>query len=678
MPTGSRRPANVPVQFVTAGAHRVAVLTLDNPPVNALSFSYCAELLASLAEIDADAECSAVIVTGANGTFSAGADVNDFQAPPPPGFVSVRDVVAAFHRSQRVTVAAIDGTTLGGGLELSLACDYRIASERSSFALPEVRLGLLPGAGGTQRLPRLIGARPALDFALRGRTLDAKRCLELGIVDRVVEADPVAAAIASIDRNEIEKRRVAGMAVVLGADLPAQALPFVVASAHKMLPSEERGGRAAHAIVDAVAAAVELPFDEGIARESRLFEQLAESDESKALRHLFFAERRLADVDGVPGVMPRTLQRIGVLGAGTMGTGIALAFAQAGYTVAVVDPDDAAIERARRTVMENLAYQVRKGRLDQRRAWDMGRSIAFGPDVTTLAQSDLVVEAIVERLDAKVAAFRALAAVLPSDAILATNTSTLNVDALAGSVEHPERVVGLHFFVPANIMPLLEIVRGARTSAQTIATAFDVAKRMRKKGVVSGNAFGFIGNRMIFDYVNEAVALAESGAGVARIDRVMTDFGFAMGPFAMSDLSGLDVARYIADSGHLPAGRRGILDLLVDSKRLGQKASAGYYRYDPQIGNGRTPIEDPQVDALFAQQAARDGVVRVDVIDDDIRERLLSALVDRGKQLLHDGVALRAGDIDIAYVYGYGFPPYRGGPMWNAGIVDAAPGAARG
>ncbi|HEY1429930.1 MAG TPA: enoyl-CoA hydratase-related protein, partial [Candidatus Tumulicola sp.] len=327
MPIVRRGPANLPVRFETAGAHRVAVLTIDNPPVNALSFAYCAELLASLEAIDADGGCSAIVVTGANDTFSAGADVNDFQAPPPDGFVSVRDVVAAFDRSRCITVAAIDGTTLGGGLELALACDYRIATERSKFALPEVRLGLLPGAGGTQRLPRLIGARPALEFALRGRTHDAKRCRELGIVDRIVEADPVAAALELLGRDEIVKRRVAAMAVSLGADLPAQALPFVIASAHKMLPPEERGGRAAHAIVDAVAASVELPFDEGIARESRLFEQLAVSDDSKALRHLFFAERRLTDVEGVASLPPVALQNVGVLGAGTMGSGIALAFA---------------------------------------------------------------------------------------------------------------------------------------------------------------------------------------------------------------------------------------------------------------------------------------------------------------------------------------------------------------
>jgi 3-hydroxyacyl-CoA dehydrogenase len=668
----------LPVSYTTAGARRVAVLTIDNPPVNALSFAYSATLLEELASIQRDGECSAVVVTGANGTFSAGADVNDFQTPPPAGFVSVRDVVAALDATERMVIAAIDGAALGGGLELALACDARVATTRSTFALPEVRLGLLPGAGGTQRLPRLIGAQQALEFTLRGRTHDAKRCLELGIIDRIVDADPVAAALELVERGEVRKRRVGGLAAALGVDLPAQALPFVVASAHKLLPPELRGGRAAHAIVDAVAASVELPFDEGLAREARLFEELANSSESAALRHIFFAERRLTDVDGIAGVVPKQLQRIGVLGAGTMGSGIALAFAQAGYTVTVVDPEDSAIERARRTVMETLAYQVRKGRLEQRAAWQMGRSITFANDMPSLSRCDLVVEAIVERLDAKLQAFRELDGVVSADTLLATNTSTLDVDELAAVVRRPERFVGMHFFVPANVMPLLEIVRGARTSPETIATAFDVAKRLRKKGVLSANAFGFIGNRMVFDYLSEAASLAERGATVERIDRAMTDFGFAMGPFAMSDLSGLDVAWHIAQSGRLPAKPAEVLQQLVEAGRLGQKSLAGYYRYDPQIGHGRAPLEDPYVDELFAQEAQRAGIMRTDMSDDEIRTRLVSALARRGSALLEAGVALRAGDIDITYVYGYGFPPYRGGPMWYGGVTAAGSETAGG
>ncbi len=654
------------VRFVDAGARRVAVLTLDRPPVNAMSFAYSAEIVEALATVERDEACSALIVCGAGGTFSAGADVGDFAAPPVGRPVSVRDVVAAVDRSTRVTIAAIDGACLGGGLELALACDVRIATERSTFALPEVRLGLLPGAGGTQRLPRAIGPQAALEFALRGRTHDARRCLELGIVDRVVEDNAVDLALESLVNGEVHKRRLAEIIASLGPSFPAQALPFVVATAHKALPPEDRGGRAAHAIVDAVAAAVTMPFDEGLAHEARLFEELAASSESAALLHLFFAERRLTDVPGLDAATARPLQRAGVLGAGTMGSGIALALAQAGYSVTVVDPDDGAVERARRTVMETLAYRVRKGNLAQKDAWEMGRSIAFADDVEALRTSDLVIEAIVEKLDTKLEAFRKLDAIVAPDAILATNTSTLDIDELASAVSGPERFVGLHFFVPANIMPLLEIVRGERTSATTLATAFALAKRLRKKAVVSGNAFGFIGNRMIFDYVREAIGLAEEGAGVARIDRVMTEFGFAMGPFAMSDLSGIDVAWHIANTGRLGADRSGIVGHLVTLGRLGQKTSAGYYRYDAGVGHGRTPIEDPAVEASFAEEAQRAGVVRRTVTDEEIRERLLRALIDRGQKLLEDGVALRAGDIDIVYVYGYGFPPYRGGPMWYA------------
>jgi len=642
----------------------VRVITLDNPPVNALSFAYCARLFETIEAAHADDEVEAVVFTGANGLFSAGADVNDFNAELAPNAVTIRDVIAAVESSVKVHVAAIDGNCLGGGLELSLACDYRVATARAKLGLPEIRLGLLPGAGGTQRLPRLIGARAALEFMLKGSSISAERARELGIVDEIASDDVVARA-GEVARGP--KRRISERQAIIAKDVPLQAAPFVVAQAHKMVPPEENGCFAAHKLIDAVAASVELPFSFGIARETRLFDELVRSKPSLALRHLFFAERELDKVPGLPPAHALAIASAGVVGAGTMGTGIAIAFAQAGIPVVVIDNNDEAVEKARQTVMGMFMYQVQKGRLTQEEAWQRAQSITFSDDWNQLAGVDLIVEAVFENLEVKAEVFRRLDSVAKPDAILATNTSTLDIDKLAGETKRPDRVVGLHFFVPANIMPLLEIVRGFKTSPQVIATAFKLGKTLRKKAVLSGNAFGFIGNRMIFDYLREANAIAEEGVTPWRIDSVMKKFGFPMGPFAMSDLSGLDIGWHVQrERGDEALGRTNVLERLVEMKRLGQKTMAGYFNYDKSIGKGREPIEDPQVEQLFAEAARQAGIVPREIDDDEIRNRLLFALVNRGTKLLEEGVALRPGDIDIVYVYGYGFPPHRGGPMWYA------------
>ncbi|HEY1868635.1 MAG TPA: 3-hydroxyacyl-CoA dehydrogenase NAD-binding domain-containing protein, partial [Candidatus Cybelea sp.] len=536
----------------SARGDETRVITLDNPPVNALSFAYCAKLLAEIHAAHSDDSVGAIVITGSHGLFSAGADVNDFQGEMPPNAVTIRDVIAAIEASIKVHVAAIEGNCLGGGLELSLACDSRVATENAKLGLPEIRLGLLPGAGGTQRLPRLIGARAALEFMLKGSSVPAERALELGIIDEIVPSDLIerAKALAKGPKRRISERRA-----IIAKDLPMQAAPYVVAQAHKMVPPEANGGFAAHRLIDAVQASVELPFNFGIARETRLFDQLVRSEPSQALRHVFFAERELGKIpsfetrpfdklrsapqDDTGG--DTTIEKVGVVGAGTMGSGIAIAFAQAGIPVVVVDTNEEAVDKARQTVMGMFMYQVQKGRLTQEEAWKRGQSIRFTDDWSELADADLIVEAVFENLDVKREVFRKLDSIAKPQAILASNTSTLDIDALARETKRPERVLGLHFFVPANIMPLLEIVRGSETSPQTIAMAFELAKRLRKKGVLSGNAFGFIGNRMVFDYVREANALAEEGVTPARIDAVMKQFGFPMGPFAMSDLSGLDV-----------------------------------------------------------------------------------------------------------------------------------------
>ncbi len=677
----------IPASFDSAQDDRVKVITLDNPPVNALSFAYCAKLYEAIEAAHADDSVEAIVFTGANGLFSGGADVNDFNNEPAAGAITIRDVIRALELSVKPHIVAIDGAALGGGLELALACDYRIATPRSKLGLPEIKLGLLPGAGGTQRLPRLIGARAGLEFMLKGSAVPAARVLELGILDEIVEGNVVERAI-SLAKEVPPKRRISALQATIAPDVPMQAAPFVVAQAHKMVPPEDDGGFAAHKLIDAVQAAVELPFAFGVAREARLFDELVRSEASLALRHLFFAERELDKLppdilpfDSAQGRLARNdkavealpVAKAGVVGAGTMGSGIAITFAQSGVPVVVVDTNEEAVDKARQTVMGMFMYQVQKGRLTQEEAWQRGQSITFTDDWSELADTDLVVEAVFEDLNVKREVFEKLDGIVKPEGLLASNTSTLDIDAMAAATKRPEKVFGLHFFVPANIMPLLEIVRGRATSAQTLATAFAIGKTLKKKAVLSGNAFGFIGNRMIFDYAREAFALAEEGVTPARVDAVMKAFGFPMGPFAMSDLSGLDVGLHIQKlQGKAGQGRTNVLEALVAQNRLGQKAMAGFFKYDKAVGKGREPIEDPVVEQLFAQEARKAGIAPRVVTDREIRDRLLYALINRGAYLLEEGIALRPGDIDIVYVYGYGFPPHHGGPMWYADEVGVA------
>jgi 3-hydroxyacyl-CoA dehydrogenase len=640
----------------------IHVITLDNPPVNALSFAYSAKLLEQVQQAEADPSVKAVIFTGANGIFSGGADINDFAKEPDPNDKNVRHVIAAIEDGKKTYIAAIDGNAMGGGLELALACDYRIATAKSKVGLPEIKLGLLPGAGGTQRLPRVIGAQDALQMMLKGQTVKAEDAKKKGLLDEVVAADVVEAA-----KNYAGKprRRVSEMKISLSG-LPANAVPFVVAQAHKMCPPEENGGYAAHKLVDAVEAAFELPFKRGLAREARLFEELARSAPSFALRHIFFAERELSKIPGLPKAQPREIKQAGIVGGGTMGTGIAIAFADADIPVTVIEPNAEQIEKARQMVFGMFTYQVQKGRLTQEEAWKRGQSIQFTDDYREVADADVVIEAVFENMDVKKDVFKKLDAIVKPDAILASNTSTLDVDEMASVTSRPENFVGLHFFAPANIMKLLEIVRGKETSPETLAAAFALGKKLRKIAVLSANAFGFIGNRMLFDYAREAVALAEEGVPPYRIDAAMKNFGMAMGPFAMFDLSGIDVFWHIQQARpDMGAARTTIVDRLYEQKRLGQKTGKGFYKYDPKVGKGREAIRDEEVEQLFAQVAAQAGIAQnPNVTDAHIVERLTKALIDAGAELLEKGVALRPGDIDIVYVYGYGFAPHHGGPMW--------------
>jgi len=655
----------------------VRIITMNNPPVNAMSFAASAELVAAIDAAEADVAVRAVVITGANGNFSGGADINDFSTEPGPDTKTARDVMAAVERSTKTYVAAIDGMALGGGMELALTCDYRIATEKSKLGLPEIKLGLLPGAGGTQRLPRLIGAQKALEFMLKGDLHKAQAAKELGILDEVVSSEVVDAAIAMVGKVKETKRRVSARKPDLGIKgMGLFAVPFVVAQAHKMVPPENNGGFAAHKLIDAVAAGLELDFAHGLAREARLFEELVRSEPSAALRHIFFAERELSKIPGAPPSEPLEIKKAGVIGAGTMGTGIAITFANANIPVTLIETSDEAIERSKTMVFGMFKYQVEKGRMTQEEAWKRGQSIAWESDFAELADADLIIEAVFENMDVKKQVFAKIDAIAKPSAILASNTSTLDIDEMAAVTKRPGQFVGLHFFAPANIMKLLEIVRGKDTSPQTLATAVKLGKTLKKVAVVSANAFGFIGNRMFFDYAREAMYLLESGISPSRIDKVMKNFGFAMGPFATFDLSGVDVFWHIQQerAEALGAKRTNIIDRMYEAKRWGQKTGKGFYKYEK--GN-REPIADPELDALVQEEVKKAGIAPREVTDTEIVERLTYALANVGADLLSKDVSFRPGDEDIVFIYGYGFPPHHGGPMWYADEVGVAKVVAR-
>ncbi len=655
----------------------VRIITMNNPPVNAMSFAASAELVAAIDAAEADASVRAVVIAGANGNFSGGADINDFSTEPGPDTKTARDVMAAVERSHKTYVAAIDGLALGGGMELALTCDYRIATEKSKLGLPEIKLGLLPGAGGTQRLPRLIGAQKALEVMLKGDMHKAEAAKELGILDEVVSGNVVDAAIAMLAKAKEPKRRVSARKPDLGIKgMGLFAVPFVVAQAHKMVPPENNGGFAAHKLIDAVAAGLELDFAHGLAREARLFEELVRSEPSAALRHIFFAERELSKIPGAPPSEPLEIKKAGVVGAGTMGTGIAITFANANIPVTLIETSDEAVERSKTMVFGMFKYQVDKGRMTQEEAWKRGQSIAWESDFAELADADLIIEAVFENMDVKKEVFAKIDAIAKPSAILASNTSTLDIDEMAAVTKRPGQFVGLHFFAPANIMKLLEIVRGKDTSPQTLATAVKLGKTLKKVAVVSANAFGFIGNRMFFDYSREAMYLLESGISPSRIDKVMKNFGFAMGPFATFDLSGVDVFWHIQQerSEALGAKRTNIIDRMYEAKRWGQKTGKGFYKYEK--GN-REPIADPELDALVQEEVKKAGIAPREVTDTEIIERLTYALANVGADLLSKDISFRPGDEDIVFIYGYGFPPHHGGPMWYADEVGVAKVVAR-
>jgi 3-hydroxyacyl-CoA dehydrogenase len=649
----------------------VRILTLANPPVNALSFATAGALLDAVTAAEADDAVRAIVIAGANGTFSGGADINEFLAPPPPGSRNLRDAVGALEKAKKTLIAAIDGNALGGGCEIALACDYRLATPTSRLGLPEIKLGLLPGAGGTQRLPRLLasrnpanhgmaGVQMALDFMLKGELKPAKAAKAMGLLDEIVEGDVVARAVDLAKEKAGTKDRVSAKSFVV--------LPFMTAMAHGMVPPEEKGGFAAHKLIDAVEAASMMEFPFGLAREYRLFDELVVSSQAQSAIHLFFAERELAKIPGLPDdVKPQKIAKAAVVGAGTMGTGIAMVFANAKIPVQVIDVNPEQVERGKKAVADTYAAQAKKGRMTADEAAARTASVQFVGDYAAIADVDLVVEAVFESMDVKKQVFAALDKALKPDAILASNTSTLDIDAIAAATSRANDVVGLHFFAPANIMQLLEIVRGKATSPQTLATSAALAKALKKKGVISGNAFGFIGNRMLFDYAREAMYLVEEGALPRQVDAAIRDFGFPMGPFQMFDLSGLDVFYKIGlEAPKTPYRESKIVTKLYEQGRYGQKTGCGIYDYEP---GSREPKVNLGVEQLIEAESKALGLTRRHIGDDEIVQRCMYALINQGAELLGSGIALRPGDIDIVWIYGYGFPWFHGGPMWYADTI---------
>jgi 3-hydroxyacyl-CoA dehydrogenase len=650
---------------------RIGVITVDSPPVNALGQAVRQGLLDGLAKALAEPGVEAIVLACRGRTFIAGADITEFGKPPRAP--DLGSVIARFDASDKPVVAAIHGTALGGGLEVALACNYRVAARDARCGLPEVKLGILPGAGGTQRLPRLIGFPKAIEMIVGGEPVTAATAKDLGLVDHVVredEGDLLAAAVSFAERVAAARPLPRVRDLTAHVD-HAKLHPEIFEKARKDAAARARGGQAPLRCVDAVKAAAELPFDQGLARERQLITEAIESTESKALRHVFFAERQAAKIPDVPPDTPTLpVRRVAILGAGTMGGGIAMAFANAGIAVVLVDREQPLVDKGLGIVSKNYASTVSKGRLSQADMDARVGRIAGTTSWDALADVDLVIEAVFEEMGLKKEIFGRLDKICRKDAILATNTSTLDIDEIARSTSRPEQVIGLHFFSPANVMRLLEIVRGEKTSKQVVATCMRLAKDISKVGVLVGVCYGFVGNRMLHAYGREAQLLIQEGASPQQVDGVLTGLGMAMGPCATGDLAGLDVGWRIRKGQPRPApGERysgAVGDRLAEMGRFGQKTNAGFYRYEP---GSRTPLPDPAVDAIIAEVSKELGIERRQVSDEEVLERCMYAMVNEGAKILDEGIALRAADVDTVWINGYGFPAHRGGPMFYADTV---------
>jgi len=649
----------------------VAIITINNPPVNALSPGVPEGIAAAIAEIEKDPAIKAAVLIGGGRTFVAGADIKEFgkiTSGQRSGTTDFPSVLRQIENSSKPVVMAIHGTAFGGGMELALAGHYRVAAPGAQVGQPEVKLGLIPGAAGTQRLPRLAGIAKALEMCAEGNPISAKDALQFGIVDRLIEGDLLTGAVAFAreisgrpapkTRDRIEK---------LGT--PELNAPLF-AAARETARKKQRNLIAPLAAIDAVEDSTRLPFDEGCAAERERFVKCLFSDQSKALIHVFFGEREVGKIPDIPKETPIIpVNTAAVVGAGTMGGGIAMVLANAGIPVLLKETDQATLDRGVANIQKNYASSVKRGRFTQHFVDERLKLIQPTLTYDGFSTADMVIEAVFEGMALKKEVFGQLNAICKPGAILASNTSTLNIDEIASATTRPESVIGTHFFSPANVMRLLEIVRGKATGKDVIATCMQLSRKLGKIGVLVGNCRGFVGNRMFHPYIREATFLAEEGATPEAIDSALNDFGWAMGPLSTGDLAGLDVGwRIRKEYRHIekPGIRQAFAaDRLCELGRYGQKTGAGWYKYD----ENRRAITDPEVIAMVRKWSAEAGIPQRQISREEILDRCLYALVNEGARILEEGLALRAVDIDIIYINGYGFPAYRGGPMWYADRV---------
>ena len=650
------------VNYVVDGT--IGVISVDNPPVNALSQPVRQGLHDAISAAQLDTSEAVVIVCDGR-TFIAGADITEFGKPAVEPMLD--DLLNTIEASTKPVVAAIHGTALGGGLETALSAHYRCAVASAKVGLPEVKLGLLPGAGGTQRTPRLIGVQAALDLITSGEPISAPRAFELGLIDKIVDGDLRESAIAWA-RDLLKE----GAGPRKSSEQNVPAFDAGIFDAYRaLLAKRARGQVAPQNIVTCVEAATRHSFEEGLKVERDLFIKCMQSPQSAAMRHLFFAERQAAKIDDLPRDTPqRPINSVGIIGGGTMGGGIAMSFANAGIPVTLIDVNDDALARGLSMVEKNYAASVKRGKLSEDKAASCRALITGSTDYASLADADLVIEAVFEDPELKKTIFARLDETCKPGAILATNTSYQDVNQIAAATKRPEDVIGLHFFSPANIMKLLEVVRAEKTADDVLATCMALAKKIRKVPVMSGVCYGFIGNRMLQPYFREAQLCLIEGATPKQVDTAMEEWGMAMGPIRVADLAGIDVG-YKARQA-LPESERGdprayrVADVLAEMGRLGQKSGAGFYRYDSDT---RKHSSDPAVLAIIEREAAAFGIERRAIPDDEIVDRLVYALVNEGMRIIEEGIAQRPGDIDIVYIYGYGFPASRGGPMHYADAV---------
>jgi 3-hydroxyacyl-CoA dehydrogenase len=642
----------------------VGLITIDNPPVNAPSHGVRAGICETLDAATADEEIHAIVLACNGRTFIAGADIREFGKPLQDPWLP--EVLTRLEAEDKPTVAALHGTVLGGGLETAMCCHYRVALRTTRLGLPEVNLGLLPGAGGTQRLPRLVGAPYALDMMVGGKPIDAISAQQHGLVDEIVDNDVLAAAITFASRlveNGDGPRRTGDRVVEPVAD-------DFFAGYRAKIARRARGFNSPWRIIECVEAAVGKPLDEGLKLERELFLQCRDSNQSASMRHLFFAERAVAKIPDIPKSTPtRDIRQVAIIGAGTMGSGIALACLNADLDVRLLDLDQQMLQRGRESIVKGLDASVARGRIDQSAMDKRLSHLLLVDEYEALSEADLVIEAVFESMSVKEDVFSRLDAVCRPGALLATNTSTLSVDRIAAATARPGDVIGLHFFSPAHIMKLLEIVRGSATSTEVIASSMQFAKRLGKIGVVVGNCFGFVGNRMLYGYGRENQLLLLEGAAPEYIDQALHDWGMAMGPNAVGDLAGLDVGYKVRrERTDLPDDPRyyRMADVLAGMGRYGQKTGRGIYLYEE---GSRIPLPDPEVSALIRSEAEALGVEQRDINQQEIIERCIYALVVEGAKILEEGIALRASDIDVVWANGYGFPRFRGGPMFYADTV---------